>query len=214
MERTADADEGRRSAASLDEAPRDGLRYLLRGLKATPAVVLSHRRDVLLWNPLGRALLAWHLTGPPEPPSGLASQAGSTSAGPPGDRLNLTRMLFRDPRTRLLYPHWAHETVLEAAELRQAADSHPDDLTLTALIGELCASDDHFATLWPHTAGQTRAFGVRHFLHPTAGPLELAYESIQSPDESGVSILVFSAEPDSPSERALRELSAMAPDIR
>lgn len=213
MERTADPDEGRRSRASVDEAPRDGLRYLLRGLKATPAVVLSHRRDVLLWNSLGRALLAWHLTGPPEPPPGRVKAGPSTTAGPPGDRLNFARMLFRDPRTRRLHPQWAHETALEAAVLRQAAESHPDDVVLAALIGELRDADERFATLWPHTTAQIRAFGVRHFLHPVAGPLELAYENIQSPDESGVSILVFSAEPDSPSERALRDLSAKAPDI-
>jgi hypothetical protein len=187
-------------------------------MKATPAVVLSYRRDVLLWNPLGRALLSWHLTGPAEPRSGQSWEAAPTGesipTGPSGERLNFSRMLFCDPHARALYPRWSHETALEAAVLRQAADGRPDDPGLAALIGELSDSAEHFAALWPRTRGGTHAFGVRHFLHPVAGPLELAYENIQSPDESGVSILVFSAEPDSPSERSLHDLSAIAIGIR
>lgn len=218
MERTAEPDEGRRSGVPRDEAPRDGLRYLLRGMKTTPAVILNYRRDVLLWNPLGRALLSWHLTGPDKPPPGQAREAGRTSeslpTGPSGERLNFSRMLFCDSRARVLYPRWSHETTLEAAVLRQAADGHPGDPGLAALIGELNDCTERFAALWPQAVAGTHAFGVRHFQHPVAGPLELAYENIQSPDDSGVSILIFSAEPGSPSERALHELSAMASDIQ
>lgn len=122
-------------------------------------------------------------------------------------------MLFLDPRARCLYPQWAHETAFEAAVLRQASESNPEDAALAALIGELRESDDHFASLWRQAAARVSPFGVRQFLHSVAGPLELAYEYLQPP-EPGPSILVFSAEPGSPSERALRRLSAKASAVR
>jgi len=214
MEETAISNEGPRyEEAPLGDVLRDGFRFLLRGMKDAPAVVLSPSRDVLMWNPLGCALLAWHLTGLAEPPTVPTTKGVASKAGPVGIRPNCARMLFLDPRTRHLYPQWVHETAREVAVLRQAVDSHPDDPALAALIGELREADDHFASLWPCAAGRVRPFGVRQFLHPVAGPLELAYENIQ-PHEPGPCILVFSAEPDSPSERALRGLSAKAAAIR
>jgi hypothetical protein len=199
-------------------------------MRESPAVVLSPSRDVLLWNPLGRALLAWHLTegtetGPRQdrkrgPAPGTESSGARLSTAPPSGAgpaaaeprtggLNSARMLFRDPRSRHLYPQWARETALEAAVLRQAADSYPDDPALAALIGELRDTDQHFASIWPRVAARVHAFGIRRFLHPVAGPLELAYENLQFV-EPGPSVLVFSAEPHSPSERALRTLSSKA----
>ncbi|MER5537733.1 hypothetical protein [Streptomyces mirabilis] len=214
MDETAISNEGPR----YEEAPwgdvlRDGFRFLLRGMKDTPAVVLSPSRDVLMWNPLGCALLAWHLTGLAELATAQTAKGVASKARDAGTRPNCARMLFLDPRDRHLYPQWEHETAREAAVLRQAVERHPDDPALAALIGELRDADEYFASLWPRVAGRVRPFGVRKFLHPVVGPLELAYENIQ-PHEPGPCILVFSAEPDSPSERALRDLTDKAAAIR
>jgi hypothetical protein len=51
-------------------------------------------------------------------------------------------------------------------------------------------------------------FGVKYFHHPVVGRLELAYEVVQLPDDSGHRILLYSTEPGTPSDAALRLLAA------
>ncbi|WP_405577964.1 hypothetical protein [Streptomyces sp. NBC_01190] len=84
MERTAGPNESPRyEETPCGEVPRYGYRSLLHGMKDTPAVVLSHRRDVLLWNRLGCALLAWHLTGLAEPAPCPSAGGPPSGAGAP-----------------------------------------------------------------------------------------------------------------------------------
>lgn len=177
-----------------DECTGQGVRHLMRGLKGMPAVALNHRHDVLFWNPLGHALLACHL----DRDSPLSAR----------HRPNLSRMLFLDQHTRELYPHWADEARQMAARLRLAATDNPRDGRLAALIGELAESDDGFAALWSQPLVRARAFGTRHFRHPVVGCLELAFENVEPPDSPGQQVLVFSAEPDTSSEKALSRLAA------
>lgn len=178
-----------------DECAGPGVRQLMGGLKGMPAVALNHRHDVLFWNPLGHALLACHL----DRDSPLSAR----------HRPNLSRMLFLDRRTRELYPQWADEARRVAAGLRLASDDHPRDDRLAALIGELTESDPGFAALWSQPPVRARAFGTRLFRHPVVGCMELAYENVEPPDDPGQQVLVFSAEPDTPSEKALSRLAGL-----
>ncbi|MEV4675125.1 MULTISPECIES: hypothetical protein [Actinomadura] len=50
--------------------------------------------------------------------------------------------------------------------------------------------------------------------HPEVGVMELDYQRVLLPDEPGLSILLYSAEPDTPAWERLRRLAARAaPDI-
>jgi transcription regulator MmyB-like protein/helix-turn-helix protein len=177
-----------------DECTGQGVRHLMGGLKGMPAVALNHRHDVLYWNPLGHALLACHL----DRDSPLSAR----------HRPNLSRILFLDRRTRELYPQWADEARRMASCLRLASNDHPQDGRLAALIGELAESDAGFAALWSQPPVRARAFGTRLFRHPLVGRMELAFENVEPPDEPGQQVLVFSAEPDTESEKALSRLAA------
>lgn len=177
-----------------DECTGQGVRHLMRGLKGMPAVALNHRHDVLFWNPLGHALLACHL----DRDSPLSAR----------HRPNLSRMLFLDRHTRELYPQWADEARQMAARLRLASTDNPRDGRLAALIGELAQSDSGFAALWSQPPVRARAFGTRLFRHPVVGCMELAFENVEPPDSPGQQVLVFSAEPDTASEKALSRLAA------
>lgn len=117
-------------------------------------------------------------------------------------------MLFLDQRTRELYPQWAQEARRMAADLRLASNDHPRDGRLAALIGELEESDAGFAALWSQPPVRARSFGIRHFRHPLVGRMELAFENVEPPDDPGQQVLVFSAEPDTASEKALSRLAA------
>ncbi|WP_326660373.1 helix-turn-helix transcriptional regulator [Streptomyces canus] len=173
-------------------------RQLLKAMTDVPAVVMDRRNDVLAWNRLGHALLAGHLA--PESPD------------TPGDRPNLTGMLFLDEQYRELYRNWDDQAQLAVAALRLVAGRHPDDRSLAELIGQLTMNSDEFASLWAQHPVRTCTSGVKHLRHPLVGAMELSFENLVIPGTSGQRLIAYTAEPGSPSEAALRLLgSATAP---
>lgn len=164
-----------------------------------PAVVLGIRNEVLAWNALGHLLLAGHLdAGAPERP---------------GQRPNLTRMLFLDPHHRDLYPAWDEEAARAVAALRLVAGRHADDRELTELIGELTMKSPEFARLWAKHPVANCVSGAKRFRHPEVGELTLDFEALQFADEPGRRILMYSAQPGTPSEAALQLLHHRVADV-
>ncbi|WP_069866686.1 helix-turn-helix domain-containing protein [Streptomyces malaysiensis] len=172
---------------------RPATRRLIAAMDGVPAVVLDLRFDVLAWNPLGHALIAGHL--PADAPER------------PGARPNTQRMLFLDPHTRELYPDRKGEARRAVSSLRVVAGAHPDDRRLAELVGELTMKSGEFAALWARHPVRRCAFGTKSFHHPLVGSLELDFEMTRLPDSGGQCLLMYGAEPGSPSEAALRLLS-------
>ncbi|MFF1869394.1 helix-turn-helix transcriptional regulator [Streptomyces sp. CB03911] len=175
------------------ERARAGTRQLIAAMREVPAVVVGHRNEVLAWNPLGHALLAGHLD--PAAPDHR------------GERPNLSRMLFLDPHTRELYRRWEEEARANVAYLRLTAGRHPDDRELAALVGELSMNSPEFAALWARHPVNDCLFGSKELHHPVVGRLELAFEAMPLPEGGGHRMLLYSAEPGSASEAALRLLA-------
>lgn len=50
--------------------------------------------------------------------------------------------------------------------------------------------------------------GVKHFHHPLVGDLTFTHERLEFPGDSGQSIFVYTAEPNSPSQGALNLLAS------
>jgi hypothetical protein len=94
------------------------------------------------------------------------------------------------------------------ADLRLRTGRHPGDPALTALIDELRAASEPFATLWHAHPVRPCARHSRHYRHPTAGPLTLADEHFPLPDDPGQRLFLWTAEPASPSAHALERLRA------
>lgn len=182
----------KRRKAPRPESARPGTRQLVAAMQGVAVVAMDRRSDVLAWNPLGHQLLAGHYDE--DSPFSAAR------------RPNLTRMLFLDPHTRELYSRWEEEAKRSVASLRLVAGRHPDDRHLAELIGELCIKSAEFAALWSRHPVSNCTFGVKHFHHPAVGPLELAFEAVQLADGSAHRFLMYSAEPGTPSEAALRLL--------
>ncbi|KAA2253837.1 helix-turn-helix transcriptional regulator [Solihabitans fulvus] len=185
----------KRRAAPRPECARPATRALIAAVEGVAAVALDRRNDVLAWNPLGHALLAGHLDfdGPDRP----------------GERPNLSRMLFLDPHTRELYPRWDEEARRAVASLRVVAGGVPDDRLLAEQIGELSMKSPEFAALWSRHPVHKCAFGTKHFHHPLVGAMELSFEAMALPDDSGQRVLLYGAEPGSASEAALRLLATL-----
>ncbi|MEV0644930.1 helix-turn-helix transcriptional regulator [Phytomonospora sp. NPDC050363] len=167
----------RRTAAARAETARPATRQLIDSLEGVPAAVLDRRTNVLAWNRMGHALLAGHLAF--------------------GDRPNLARLLFLDPHTQELYPRWEEEARVAVASLRMVAGENPEDRALAELIGELSMKSAEFTALWAKHPVRTCTFGVKALHHPLVGEMELNFENMVLPDDSGQRVLMYSAAPGS-----------------
>jgi hypothetical protein len=165
-------------------APR--ARASVRSLQPAPAVLLSRRLDLLVWNPTAEALL-----------------------GPFGAERNYARLVFGDPATRALHADWdeaARETV---ALLRFAAARYPDDEALRELIAELRRHSDTAAHWWEtHDVTQKR-HGHKRYTHPTVGQLTLHYEALHLPDDGDQLLTIYAAEPGTTDAERLAQLSEL-----
>ena len=69
---------------------------------------------------------------------------------------------------------------------------------------------DVFRTLWGAHNVRTHGTGTKRFNHPVVGEMTLAYEELAITAEPGLVLLVYTAEPGSPSAERLRVLASWA----
>ncbi|HEY0259912.1 MAG TPA: helix-turn-helix transcriptional regulator [Lacisediminihabitans sp.] len=181
----------RRTPTKPDHA-RPGTLRLINSMSGTPAVIIGRRSEVLGWNELGHRLIAGHV------------DFDSPNRIP--DRPNLTRMLFLDEHTKELYSRWQEEAVRAVSSLRVLGGKSPEDPELTALVGELTVKSLDFARLWAKHPVENCVSGVKYMQHPELGSIEIGFEVLTPPDDSGHRILMYTPEPASPAEAALELL--------
>jgi hypothetical protein len=67
---------------------------------------------------------------------------------------------------------------------------------------------EEFRVRWAaHDVGQYRS-GTQPFCHPLVGELTLSYEALELTADIGLTLVVYTAEPDSPSQEALDRLAS------
>lgn len=161
---------------------------LLHRLPGTAALVTAATYDVIAWNPLAEALLG-HLRTEP----------------------NLARRLFLDGR------HWSSDAdgfaEVAVARLRAAATRYPSDEDLARLLDELRAGSAPFRELWAADPTRTAGHRTKTVEHPLVGRLHVACDVLLVPEDDQQVVLV-TAEPGSPDDRALRSLVTTVPDVR
>jgi transcriptional regulator with XRE-family HTH domain len=177
----------RRSKARIH--PR--VQWMLDSMTSSAAFVVNGRMDVLAINALGRALYAPLFDD--ERPS-----------------VNIARFNFLDPRARDFYPDWEGAANTTVALLRTEAGRHPYDKDLRELVGELSTVSDEFRTRWAAHNVRIHHAGAKQFHHPAVGGLDLVYHTFDLPteDHSVLHLTVYTAEPGSPSDDALKLLAS------
>ncbi|MFE0633453.1 helix-turn-helix transcriptional regulator [Streptomyces sp. NPDC058864] len=170
---------------------RPAVHRLLETMTDVPAVVVGRRTDVLASNRLARALYT------------------DFDALPQRQR-NMARYLFMDQAARTLYDDWVGVARTSVAALRLYAGKHPHDPRLAELVGELSAYDADFRAWWDDHDIRRRTYGVKHFRHPVVGELTLQYEALAVTGDPDQIVGVYTAEPATASERALRKLAEWA----
>ncbi|WBB61743.1 helix-turn-helix transcriptional regulator [Streptomyces sp. WMMC500] len=169
--------------------PHRSLQWTLDAVTAGPAFVRNGRMDVLAANHLARAFY-------------------SDLYATPGNQANLARFQFLDPASRRFYPDWALFADMAVAILRTEAGRNPHDKDLHDLVGELSTRSEEFRTRWGAHNVRRHGTGTKRFHHHAVGDLTLAYEGLEMAAEPGLTLTVYTAEPGSPSEEALRLLAS------
>jgi len=151
--------------------------------------VRNGRLDVLAINLLGRALYSLAFEDPARP-------------------VNLARFAFLDPRAHLLHPDWDASADTSVALLRTEAGRNPYDRALTDLVGELSTRSEEFRTRWAAHEVRLHHFGAKHFRHPVVGDLDLSFDALDMPGESGLTLTAYSAQPGSAAADGLALLAS------
>jgi transcriptional regulator with XRE-family HTH domain len=176
----------RRAAA---DRVRPAVQRVLDTMTESAAFVRNRRLDMLGANRLGYALYSDAFAGARRPP-------------------NLGRFVFLDPRSRDFYWNWGQVADAGVGSLRAETGRNPDDRALLDLIDELSLGSEDFRDRWAaHDVVEYRS-GTQPFRHPLVGDLMLSYEALDIAADPGQTIVVYSAEPDSPSQAGLDRLSA------
>jgi hypothetical protein len=170
---------------------RAGLQRVLDAMVDAPAWIRNGRADVLATNRLGRALYAPVLDDPARP-------------------ANTARFTFLNPHAPEFYRDWQATARDMVSVLRAEAGRNPYDRGLTDLVGELSTRSELFRTLWATHDVRFHTSGGKRLHHPVVGDLDLTYEAFDLPVDGGLRLLVYTAEPASPTADALRMLASWA----
>jgi hypothetical protein len=170
---------------------RPSVQRVIDAITTAPAWVRNDRGDVLASNELGRALYLEMMADAGTPP-------------------NSARFTFLNPKARDFFADWERAADDIVAVLRSTAGKNPYDKDLTDLIGELSTRSEEFRTRWARHDVKYHRAGRKRLHHPIVGDLDLSFEALELPADPGLRINVYTADPGTPSEDALKVLASWA----
>jgi len=166
---------------------RPDLQRTLDAFTGGMALVRNRRWDYLAANALGRAVYEEIFDG---------------RTGEP----NQVRYVFLDERARTFFDDWTRVAQDTARILRSETGRDPSDPAPTALVAELSEASEEFPAIWAQHDVRLPAIGTHRFHHARVGTLDLVFVSAALRADPGLTLLLATAEPGSPSEAALRQL--------
>ncbi|MFI7664743.1 helix-turn-helix domain-containing protein [Nocardia sp. NPDC049526] len=163
------------------------LLQLMDTYDSTPAFVLNRTLDMLACNHLAEALFS-----------------------PFSKTDNLVRMVFLDPAGAEFYAEWHRAAQATVATLRLAVGHDPDDARLTQLVAEVSASSPVFCRYWEQGHVRGKTLEAKELVHPDVGTLSLTFQAFDVRDKPGQQLVIYQAEPGSPSDHALKLLGSLS----
>jgi len=181
----------RRRPRRRAEQVRPSLQRLVEGMTDQPAFITGRYLDVLAANALATAL---------------------SPAFAPGR--NVVRETFLSTAACGTYPELEKVRADTAAALRASVGTDLDDPRLTELVGELSLKSPEFRRLWARQDVRNKTTGRKLYNNPLVGELTLGYDTLEISGADGQLLVVYSAEPGSRDEQALRLLATLVHDDR
>lgn len=166
---------------------RPGVQRMLDSI-STPAYVRNQRSDIVAANALARALFA--------------------DAYGDGATFNLARYLFLDSRSREFYTDWESVARGSVAAMRIEAGRNPFDQALTDLVGQLSTRSEEFRVWWAAQEVKLHRTATKTMHHSVVGDIELTGEAVELPADPGLTMIIYTVEPSSPSAQALSFLAS------
>jgi transcriptional regulator with XRE-family HTH domain len=130
----------------------------------------------------------------------------------PGMRPGVNRLLaaFLDPGEKELHEDWEQSTAAAVGQLRAVMGTETDDPRMASLVGELSMKSDRFRRLWARQDVVRPAGGPARMHHPEVGELELHREKLIVAGTDGQVLVIYHADPGTPSAQALDLLGTIA----
>lgn len=178
----------RNKRAAVKKLP-EGVQALMDGMAGAPAIVLDGNLDILAANPLGRLLY---------------SPLYDRALGRP----NFARFIFFDSAAAQVFPEWERSADEAVGLLQAEAARDPHSAAITQIVGELATQSVEFRTRWAAHNVTAHRHGVKRFGHPEFGDLTLTYNVFEVAAAPGLSLVGYTAEPNSPSAQALSIMSS------
>lgn len=174
-------------AAQASRRVDPALLQLMSAWPDNPALVYNRAYDVLAANPIAEALF-----------------------GDFGARGNLMTLVFTEPRSRDFYVDWPSIAANSVAGFRRNHGEDPGDPRVVAVLAELLAHSLEFADLWAHHDVRGKTQDTKTFRHEAVGVLTLSLQTFAVRSAPGQELVVYQAEPDSPSADAVKVLGSLA----
>lgn len=178
-------------AASVADRVEPSLLALMDAWPHNPAVVYNRAYDVLASNTIADALF-----------HGWAHSR------------NLLHIVFTDSASRSFYRDWYDVARNAVAGFRLGRGAAPDDPRVRQVLGELLERSSEFADLWARHDTRGKALERKRFEHREVGPLTLTMQTFDVRSAPGQELVVYHAEPASPSSEALALLGSLAATSR
>ena len=152
-----------------------------------PAFVYNRAFDVLASNPIADAMfMQWtHST-------------------------NLMHIIFTEPEAKTFYRNWSLVAEDAVASFRHGFGLAPNDVRLRTVRNELLAASPAFADLWTRHDARRKSLQNKTFRHPVVGVMALTMQTFDVRSSPGQELVVYHAEPNSPSAEALSLLCSWA----
>ncbi|MCY1139457.1 helix-turn-helix transcriptional regulator [Actinoplanes sp. Pm04-4] len=137
----------------------------------------------------------------------LATNAAARELFRFGPARNLVRWMFTDPVARVVYLEWEKHAAQMVAILRAAEKTE----TSRQLVDDLTEASPDFARHWEDYRLHEHTHGVKRFFHEALGEIRVNYETMALTADSGQTVIIYSADPGSPSAEKLQNLTTTRP---